>query len=71
MTQDPKGDARTDPPHGESIGRPGEWSEKRYEGPGKPDQPSVVRKPGEAVTPDAPVSTPVTQEDYKTPRPGS
>ena len=54
-------------PADESIGRPGEWSEKRYEGPGPADQPSVVRKPGEALTPDVPASTPVTQRDYREP----
>jgi hypothetical protein len=47
-----------------SIGRPGEWQEGRYERPGDGNQESVVRKPGKDFEPDATVSTPVTQEDY-------
>ncbi len=48
----------------QSIGRPEEWQEGRYERLGDSKQQSVVRKPGEPLEPDQPVSTPVTQEDY-------
>ena len=47
----------------ESIGRPSEWREGRYEKAGRPVEPSVVKKPGEAP-PDT-TSTPVTRKDYE------
>jgi hypothetical protein len=47
----------------ESIGRPKEWREGRYEEAGSPIDESVVRKPGEA-SPDT-TSTTVTEKDYK------
>lgn len=51
----------------ESIGRPAEWREGRYEkaGTATADQ-SVVKKAGEAP-PDT-LSTPVTEKDYKGPK---
>jgi len=47
----------------ESIGRPAEWREGRYEKAGPPIDQSVVKKPGEAP-PDT-SSTPVTEKDYR------
>jgi hypothetical protein len=47
----------------ESIGRPSEWGEGRYEEAGTPIDESVVRKPGEAP-PDT-TSTTVTEKDYQ------
>ena len=55
-----------DPAVAEAIGRPAEWGEGRYEKPGAPLEESVVRQPGEDFAPDATVSTPVTQKDYRT-----
>ncbi|MDP9012234.1 MAG: hypothetical protein M3O41_06190 [Pseudomonadota bacterium] len=49
----------------ESIGRPEEWREGRYEQPGKPVDQSVKKPPrGEDSPPDT-LSTPVTVEDYE------
>ncbi|MDP8984446.1 MAG: hypothetical protein M3N97_05290 [Pseudomonadota bacterium] len=53
----------------ESIGRPEQWREGRYEQPGKeqpgkPD-PSVKRSPRTDEVPPDRVSTPVTEEDYE------
>jgi hypothetical protein len=48
----------------ESIGRPPQWREGRYEKAGKPVEPSVVKKPGEGGAPQTP-STPVTRQDYE------
>lgn len=47
----------------ESIGRPTEWREGRYEKAGTPINGSVVKKPGE-VPPDT-TSTTVTERDYQ------
>jgi hypothetical protein len=49
----------------ESIGRPTEWREGRYEKAGMPKDESVVKKPGEAP-PDT-TSTTVTEKDYEEP----
>jgi hypothetical protein len=49
----------------ESIGRPKEWREGRYEQPGKPVD-SSVRKPRQKDdTPPDTISTPVTKKDYE------
>jgi hypothetical protein len=47
----------------QSIGRPLEWGEERYEKPGTTIEQSVLKKPGE-VAPDT-KSTTVTEEDYE------
>ncbi len=47
----------------ESIGRPTEWREGRYEKAGTAKDRSVVKKPGEAA-PDT-ISTTVTEKDYR------
>jgi hypothetical protein len=47
----------------ESIGRPAEWREGRYEKAGTPLDDSVVKKPGE-IAPDT-TSTTVTEKDYE------
>jgi hypothetical protein len=47
----------------ESIGRPDEWREGRYEKPGTALDESVERRPGE-VPPDT-TSTTVTEKDYE------
>ena len=49
----------------ESIGRPSQWREGRYEKAGKPVEPSVVRKPGERSGRPDTTSTPVTRKDYE------
>ncbi|MHB8721332.1 MAG: hypothetical protein ACYDAH_08020 [Steroidobacteraceae bacterium] len=49
----------------ESIGRPTQWREGRYEKDGKPLEPSVLKKPGEGSAPPEPASTPVTRKDYE------
>lgn len=51
---------------GEDIGRPGPWGEGRYQQPGESVDKSVRSPPGKAPASHTPVSTPVTQEDYKT-----
>lgn len=49
----------------ESIGRPKEWREGRYQQPGKPVDKSVSNQPRpEEQAPDT-VSTPVTKKDYE------
>jgi hypothetical protein len=50
----------------ESIGRPKEWREGRYEQPGKPVD-SSVKNPGQKDDDRPPdtTSTPVTKEDYE------
>jgi hypothetical protein len=61
MSDDAKKQGTSD----ESIGRPPEWREGRYEKAGKPVEPSVLKKPGEGSgAPDTP-STPVTRQDYE------
>jgi hypothetical protein len=49
----------------ESIGRPSEWREGRYEQSGKRVEKSVLKKPGEGSKPPDTTSTPVTQKDYE------
>jgi hypothetical protein len=49
----------------ESIGRPKQWREGRYEQPGKPVDQSVKKPPRADDAAHDTVSTPVTQEDYK------
>jgi hypothetical protein len=49
----------------ESIGRPSEWREGRYEKAGRPVEQSVLKKKGEASAPPDTTSTPVTQKDYE------
>jgi hypothetical protein len=49
----------------ESIGRPAEWREGRYEQAGKRLEQSVLKKPGEGSAPPDSTSTPVTQKDYE------
>lgn len=54
---------------GESIGRPEEWREGRYEKDGKtpkdPVKDSVLTPPGAAPVANDPPSTPVTRKDYE------
>ena len=49
----------------ESIGRPAEWREGRYEKPGLPLEETVIKKPGEGDAPPDTTSTPVTRKDYE------
>jgi len=49
---------------GEAIGRPGPWSETRYEKKDQPLDQSVLTPPGTSPRVDKPVSTPVTRRDY-------
>jgi hypothetical protein len=49
----------------ESIGRPAEWREGRYEQGGKRVERSVRKKPGEGSAPPDTTSTPVTRKDYE------
>ena len=49
----------------ESIGRPPQWREGRYEKPGVPVEESVIKKPGEGNAPPDTKSTPVTKKDYE------
>jgi hypothetical protein len=49
----------------ESIGRPAEWREGRYQQPGKPIDESVRTPADEVDRSDQPVSTPVTRRDYE------
>ena len=49
----------------ESIGRPEEWREGRYERAGTPVDKSVHIPADERNRPHEPVSTPVTQQDYE------
>jgi hypothetical protein len=53
------GDSSSD----ESIGRPAEWREGRYEKAGSAPDKSVARRPGEA--PADTTSTTVTHKDYE------
>jgi hypothetical protein len=54
---------RDDGSSDESIGRPAEWREGRYEKVGTALDNSVVKKPGE-IAPDT-ASTTVTEKDYQ------
>jgi hypothetical protein len=56
-------DSSRDTESEESIGRPVEWGEERYEKAGTTIEQSVVKKPGE-VPPDT-TSTTVTEADYE------
>ena len=49
----------------ESIGRPSQWREGRYEKAGGRVEPSVLKKPGEGGGPPQTTSTPVTRKDYE------
>ena len=49
----------------ESIGRPEEWREGRYEKPGAPVDRSVRKPPGEGNAPPDAKSTKVTKKDYE------
>jgi hypothetical protein len=49
----------------ESIGRPAEWREGRYQQPGKPVDESVQIPADERNRSPEPVSTPVTRRDYE------
>jgi hypothetical protein len=49
----------------ESIGRPAEWREGRYEKAGLPVKETVIKKPGEGNAPPDSTSTPVTKKDYE------
>lgn len=56
-----EGEGSTD----ESIGRPAQWREGRYEEGGRPIEPSVLKKPKEGSGPPDTTSTPVTRKDYE------
>jgi hypothetical protein len=49
----------------ESIGRPREWREGRYQQPGKPIDQSVTTPDTENRVSNDRISTPVTQRDYQ------
>jgi hypothetical protein len=49
----------------ESIGRPAEWREGRYQQPGKPVDESVQVPDDEQNRSTDPISTPVTRRDYE------
>ena len=49
----------------ESIGRPKEWREGRYQQPGKPVDRSVITPADSKDRSADPISTPVTQKDYE------
>ncbi len=49
----------------ESIGRPAEWSEGRYQESGKPVSHSVAEPSRKNPPPPDTVSTPVTRQDYE------
>jgi hypothetical protein len=53
----------------ESIGRPKEWQEGRYERPGAPVDRSVVSPAQTDGDSQDRVSTPVTRKDYEDPSP--
>jgi hypothetical protein len=48
----------------EDIGRPGAWTEGRYQSPGQPLDQSVLPPQETPPDPKKPVSTPVTRQDY-------
>jgi hypothetical protein len=50
---------------GEDIGRPGPWSEGRYQEPGQSVDESVRTPPGSVPDADKRPSTPVTRHDYE------
>lgn len=47
----------------EAIGRPGPWSEGRYQEKGEPVDESVTKEP--QALPKGPPSTPVSREEYE------
>lgn len=49
---------------GEDIGRPGAWTEGRYQSPDQPLDQSVLPPRDTPPNPDKPTSTPVTRKDY-------
>jgi hypothetical protein len=49
----------------ESIGRPSQWREGRYEKSGRSVESSVLKQPGEGSGPPDTTSTPVTRKDYE------
>jgi hypothetical protein len=51
----------------EDIGRPGPWSEGRYEKPGQSVDDSVRTPPRTVPNADTRLSTPVTRKDYESP----
>jgi hypothetical protein len=51
----------------EDIGRPGPWTEGRYQSPDQPIDQSVQPPPGPPADSKAPVSKPVTWRDYRFP----
>jgi hypothetical protein len=51
----------------ESIGRPEEWREGRYQRTGTSPKQTVVTPPRTKPASNDPVSTPVTQRDYEHP----
>ena len=59
-----KGGAEPQGTSGEAIGRPGPWSENRYEKKNQPLDQSVLTPPGASPNVDKPASTPVTRRDY-------
>ena len=61
-----KDDAKSTGSSDQSIGRPPEWREGRYEKAGKPVEPSVLKKPKEGSGAPDTTSTPVTRKDYET-----
>jgi hypothetical protein len=50
---------------GQSIGRPTQWREGRYQQPGKPVDESVRVPADERNRSREPISTPVTRRDYE------
>jgi hypothetical protein len=53
----------TDGSSDQDIGRPGVWSEGRYQQPGKPVDETVTKEP--QAPPAKPESRPVSQKDYE------
>lgn len=51
----------------EDIGRPGPWTEGRYQSTEQPLDQSVLTLPDTPEDPDKPASTPVTWRDYRFP----
>jgi hypothetical protein len=52
----------------ESIGRPQEWREGRYQQPGKSIEKSVITPAGGSDGSTDPISKPVTHRDYEQPK---
>ena len=62
---DTKGSSDSKGSSDESIGRPREWREGRYEQPGMPIEESVTTQKKVGNGADNRISTPVTQRDYQ------